>query len=129
MNAIITKRFNAIEETLLQSEIVSSFLLIRKEITQLSGKIRLKVFFTDGNVAEFFEYVTVENNAVRLEKYSFHWQAATGELKSRWDNAPHHPELPNAPHHKHNADLSVMGVSENIDIFYVLNSIKQAMEI
>lgn len=122
---LINQRFNAIEEQLLQSAHVASYQIIRKEMIALSGKIRLKVLFTNGDVAEFFEYVTVKGNTVEVEKYSFHWQTAQGELKSRWDNAPHHPELPNAPHHKHNSDLSVLGVSEKIDVFYVLNRIEQ----
>jgi hypothetical protein len=34
-------------------------------------------------------------------KYSYHWQTQTGELLLRWDNAPHHPEVPTHPDHKH----------------------------
>ncbi len=125
MNSLINQRFNAIEEQLLQSAHVAYYQIIRKEMIALSGKIRLKISFTNSDVAEFFEYVTVKNNAVQIEKYSFHWQTAQGELKSRWDNAPHHLELPNAPHHKHNADLSVIGVGEKIDVFYALKFIEQ----
>ena len=42
MNSLIIQRFNAIEEQLLQSDVVCSYQLIRKEVTQQSGKIRLK---------------------------------------------------------------------------------------
>jgi len=128
MNARINQHFDAIEEWLLQSASVDAYQLIRKKTIQSSGKIRLKVVFTNGDVMELFEYVTVENNDIRLEKYSFHWQTATGELKSRWDNAPHHPELPNAPHHKHNSDLSIVGIGEKMDVFYVLNFIEQVVK-
>jgi hypothetical protein len=96
-------------------------------VTLQSGKIRLKILFTDQSVAEFFEYVLVEADAVQLSKYSFHWQNADGTLKTRWDNAPHHSELPNAPHHKHNSDLSVIGIHDSVDTFYVLNAIEQAI--
>ncbi len=34
-------------------------------------------------------------------KYSYHWQAASGATLIRWDNAPHHKELPTHPHHTH----------------------------
>jgi Family of unknown function (DUF6516) len=33
--------------------------------------------------------------------YSFHLQDALGECVFRYDNSPHHPELPTFPHHKH----------------------------
>jgi hypothetical protein len=33
--------------------------------------------------------------------YSFHLQDAQGQCVFRYDNSPHHPELPTFPHHKH----------------------------
>ena len=37
----------------------------------------------------------------QVTKYSFHWQSANGELRKRWDNAAHHPEVSTHPHHVH----------------------------
>jgi hypothetical protein len=34
-------------------------------------------------------------------RYSFYLQDAQGRCVWRYDNAPHHPELPTFPHHKH----------------------------
>lgn len=36
-----------------------------------------------------------------IKKYSFHWQDKDKNRIRRWDNAPHHPELENFPHHRH----------------------------
>lgn len=36
-----------------------------------------------------------------LERYSYYWLTAGNELKIGWDNAPHHQQLENYPHHKH----------------------------
>jgi hypothetical protein len=36
--------------------------------------------------------------------YSYHYQAADRRLIFRYDNAEHHPELENFPHHKHVGD-------------------------
>ena len=33
--------------------------------------------------------------------YSYHYQRADASLVYRYDDAPHHPELPTFPHHKH----------------------------
>ena len=127
MNPIITERFNAVEEWLLQSSVIVAYEIVRQEIGLVDGKLRVKVTFVDGSVAELFEYVTVSEASLNLSKYSFHWQDAQGGLKCRWDNAPHHPELPDAPHHKHNADQSVSGVSTVLDIFGVLEEIEEGL--
>lgn len=34
-------------------------------------------------------------------KYSYHWEDDRGQLRCRWDNAPHWPDIPTHPHHKH----------------------------
>ena len=36
-----------------------------------------------------------------LERYSCYWLDADNRLKIGWDNAPHHSQLENFPHHKH----------------------------
>lgn len=47
-----------------------------------------------GNAAESrFEYVLERGGGVFPKKYSFHWQDNTGNLKRRWDNAPHFPQF------------------------------------
>lgn len=36
-----------------------------------------------------------------LRRYSYYWLTAADDLKIGWDNAPHHTQLENFPHHKH----------------------------
>ncbi len=36
-----------------------------------------------------------------LVRYSYYWLNAENKLKIGWDNAPHHRQLENFPHHKH----------------------------
>ncbi|MBI3800958.1 MAG: hypothetical protein HY268_28780 [Deltaproteobacteria bacterium] len=36
-----------------------------------------------------------------LMRYSYYWLDADEGLKIGWDNAPHHEQLENFPHHKH----------------------------
>jgi len=36
-----------------------------------------------------------------LKRYSYYWLNPAKELKVGWDNAPHHTQLENFPHHKH----------------------------
>ncbi|MGB9722686.1 MAG: toxin-antitoxin system TumE family protein [Chloroflexia bacterium] len=37
----------------------------------------------------------------RLIRYSYYWLTSANDLIIGWDNAPHHPEIPSYPHHKH----------------------------
>jgi hypothetical protein len=37
----------------------------------------------------------------RLLRYSYYWLDIRDNLKVGWDNAPHHTDLANYPHHRH----------------------------
>lgn len=73
----------------------------REEAQGDAGLFRYKLILRDGGQIEMFERFRVMKEGVRVTKYSFHWQDAGGELRRRWDNAPHHPEVPTHPHHVH----------------------------
>lgn len=66
-----------------------------------AGLFRYKLMLRDGSVIEMFEKFRIMQEAVKVTKYSFHWQDGTGRLRMRWDNAPHHPEVSTHPHHVH----------------------------
>jgi len=80
------------------------------------------------NIAQHFDAIEVRLIQSHVIRYSFHWQDAQGKLKQRWDNAPHHPELPNFPHHVHNQDRSVHGVITVPDIFSIIDQIEKAYD-
>ena len=127
MNQGIEQYFNAVELQLLQSVAITNYQIIRREIGPTDGKLRLKATLTGGGLAEMFEYVTEANGAIESAKYSFHWQDEQGNLKKRWDNAPHFPNLLHAPHHVHLEDGSVQGMSHIPDMRYALQQIEQAL--
>lgn len=56
------------------------------------------------------------------QKYSYHWQSRNGELLLRWDNSPHHRELPNFPYHLHRG--SSIEASFRVEIDDVLSEIR-----
>ena len=128
MNPIIRQHFDAAEARLVQSPVVVSYQILRREIATSDGKLRVKVALTDGGSAELFEYVTESGERISLSKYSFHWQDAQGRLRRRWDNAPHYPNLPNAPHHVHSENDSVREVTDIPDLFFVVREIEKALK-
>ena len=56
-------------------------------------------------------------------RYVYHYQNASGEVIFRYDNAPHHPNLPTHPHHKHIG--SAVEPSQDPDLSEVLHEIEQ----
>jgi hypothetical protein len=59
-------------------------------------------------------------------KYAYHWQSENGRLLRRWDNAPHWPDLPGAPHHCHSAS-NIVEPSSYRDLMSILSVIKYIM--
>jgi len=127
MNPIIAQRFDAIETRLIQSPVVISYKVLGREIALTDGKLRVKAALSNDGVVELFEYVAESGGHIHLLKYSFHWQTAQGKLEWRWDNAPHYPSLPNAPHHIHNASGTVQGAVEAPDMLFVIREIERAL--
>lgn len=70
--------------------------------------LNLKVLFVDDSILQVREFLDDEHR-----KYSFHWQTSGGNLITRWDNAPHYPEITTYPHHMHLQNGSVV---ESFDI-------------
>lgn len=127
MNRIIEQYFDRFELRLIQSPVVVSYEIRRREIAPGDGKLRIKANLTDGGIIELFVYVTETGGRIDVSKYSFHWQDANGNLKQRWDNAPHHPKLPGAPHHVHYDDDTVQGTTTIPSLFSVIAHIEETL--
>ena len=128
MNPIIRKHFDTVESRLVESPVIISYEVLKREIAPSNGKIRVKAILSDGGVVELFEYIAESDSRIRLLKYSFHWQDKQGRLRRRWDNVPHHLDLPNAPHHVHNQNQSVQGVVDVPNVFFVIGEIEAAFK-
>nr|MDO8077872.1 DUF6516 family protein [Candidatus Freyarchaeota archaeon] len=82
--------------------------IIREDIffevkTNTAGTVKGRLSFTDGSKLEFAEYVVISGGKVNKVRYRYTWLLEDAVL-TRWDNAPHHPELETYPHHKHEAE-------------------------
>lgn len=105
---MIDDYFKDIIESLIVSHSVSSFKILRKELTEEDGYIRVKCNLSNGGILEFAEYIIVHKDKLRLETYSYHWQGKDGRLIKRWDNVAHHKEIKTFPYHLHLADGKVI---------------------
>ena len=75
--------------------------VVREEAQGNMGLFRYRLTLRDGGLLEMFERFQVVRGRTQVAKYSFHWQDAAGQLRKRWDNAAHHPEVSTHPHHVH----------------------------
>lgn len=64
------------------------------------GLIDGVAYFSDGSRLEFTEKIAVESSRVKKQSYRYQY-VQDGKTIFRYDNADHHPNLPNYPHHKH----------------------------
>ncbi|NIA12024.1 MAG: hypothetical protein GWP10_20460 [Nitrospiraceae bacterium] len=78
--------------------------LVEPDIELIKANATLK----DGSVL----YVS-EVAGAGFRDYSYHWQKGDKLIK-RWDNAPHHKELPNFPHHVHEGANILSGPAVNL---------------
>ena len=94
---LISEYFTRVKKLIDESEIVVSEKISFTEFASDEGMIRGRLLLMNGYSFEFMEYVKGDT---RL-KYRFHLADADGNLVFRYDNAKHHPELENFPHHLH----------------------------
>jgi len=75
-----------------------------RQLSALDGRIAGRLRFYDGSILKFREEFRVRNRKIVKVIYAYHYQRADGSLVFRYDNAPHHPELPGFPYHVHIED-------------------------
>jgi hypothetical protein len=69
--------------------------------------VRGSIIFIDSSVLEIAIFAAEISTTVIIDKYRFHYMDNKGEMIFRYDNAPHHPEIPSYPHHKHIKNLVI----------------------
>lgn len=74
--------------------------------------IKGEIIFKDGSKLSFLEYIVIENNELNRISCRFNYIDKNGNLIYRYDNAPHHPEIPTFPHHKHLSNGHVIAARE-----------------
>jgi hypothetical protein len=84
--------------------------------------LRADVYFIDNSLLHFRE-LWIGQGRRQKKTYTYHYQRSDGALVFRYDNAPHYPDLPSAPHHKHIGENDILA-AETPDLFQVLKEIE-----
>lgn len=69
-------------------------------VSTTEAYIEDRLIFYDGSFLEIEEALYLSDHRIEKLRYTYHYQKGD-RLIFRYDNAPHHPELPTFPHHKH----------------------------
>jgi hypothetical protein len=109
MTTTVRAYLDDVERAFLLSPVVRSLQVREREERLQEGFIRLRAVLSNGDLLEAFEFVVATPDALQTLTYRIHWQQEDGQLKRRWDNAPHHKEVLTFPHHVH------VGLAEHIE--------------
>jgi len=89
--------------------------------SELYGRLE----FWDGLPLEFEEALRIQSFVIVKVRYSHHCQNADDTLVFRYDTAPHFPDLPGFPEHKHYGNDAVPAPAP--DLSEVLREIDQSV--
>ena len=78
-----------------------------------------------GGIDAYFQFINdiLANSLIVKSQDIFAEKRTLGAIIFRYDDAPHFPSLPNAPHHKHVGETDVVS-SESPDLQSVLKEIE-----
>jgi hypothetical protein len=118
-----TEYLDAILAELVASSLVASFDVIEQWVEPERGYIRVRAWLANGDFLELAEYFVEAGGACVTQRYRHQWMDATRQqLRSRWDNVEHFPNLAGFPHHVHLANGEVVS-STNLSIIDLLKAL------
>jgi hypothetical protein len=98
---------------------------MREEVQGDNGVLRYRLLLINQDLLDIFERFTIEQGQATIIRYSYHWQRSNQQIRKRWDNAPHYPNLATYPHHIHDGDENHVLPSLYVKLTDVLTIIRQ----
>ena len=106
------------------SPIVASFNLVEEKVWPDQGYIRLRMSLSNGDFLEAAEYFVLEDDDCITRRYRYQWMdGERRELRKRWDNVEHYPDLPGFPHHVHVGKEENVKPGERLSIVELLDAL------
>ena len=107
---------------LVTSPLVETFTITEEKVLPDRGYIRVRMSLTNGDFLEAAEYFVLEDDECVTHRYRYQWMdGERQELRERWDNVEHYPDLPNFPHHVHIGREENVEPSERLSIVQLLD--------
>ena len=80
------------------------YFLDRSAVPGHTSELFIRLRFWDGSLLQVEEALLTRMFTIIKVRYSYHYQRADDCRIFRYDNAPHYPDLPGFPEHKHEGD-------------------------
>ena len=125
MNEIATY-LDTIKLKLVTSRVVIEYQIVKERTTATDGYLRVRAALINGDFLEMAECFERGAERIKTVDYRQQWMDPTKtQLRRRWDNTPHHPELPNFPHHVHLESEGNVVAGQPMSICQVLDVLEE----
>jgi hypothetical protein len=118
----------AIKVKLIASSVVKSFTIVKERATSDQGYFRARLTLKNNDFLEIVEFFVIKDQTCITETYRYQWMDETKQqLRKRWDNVEHYPNLPNFPHHVHIIEETNVQPSQSHSILEIIDQIEQEL--
>jgi len=118
-----------IKAKLIVSPIINTITLVKERALSDQGYIRARLTLSNGDFLEVVEFFKVKGDKCTTETYRYQWMdASQTQLRKRWDNVEHFPNLPNFPHHVHVDEESNVSSSVSLNILGIIDLISTEIQ-
>ena len=126
----IEEYFRTLQRTIEGCSAIANTIVTYEKRDPAHGFVRGELFFIDGSVLHFREFVHLVDGVDR-ETYAYQYMAKDHQLIFRYDNADHyaHLNLPSHPHHKHDRSETQVVGSNAPTLADVLAEIEQLVKL
>jgi hypothetical protein len=100
--------------------------IVFREIDNNEAYNKGTFYIYGGYVLHIAEYVKIDGNTIRCLKYRYQLQDKDDILIFRWDNAPHHKNIPTHPFHKHCQNGTIVS-SKEMNLFFVMEQLDEIL--
>jgi hypothetical protein len=106
-----------IKAALTRSPAVHEWIIVTELLLFDRGHFRVRLTLTNGDFVEASEFFYLRDNIIEPQRYRYQWMdAKQQQLKKRWDNAPHFPNIETFPHHVHIGQENTVSPSQILGI-------------
>lgn len=91
-----------LEKLIVSNRIIKNSHTTERQVKRFEAYLKVRLTLVDNSILDVTEYIyAAQENKAQVKRYSYHWMDSSNQLRLRWDNVRHYPQLPGYPHHLH----------------------------
>ncbi len=121
--------FDTIKFKLATSPVIKKIHVVQEQGLENAGFFRARLDLENGDFVEVAEFFMIAQGQSQTIEYRYQWMNSSKQrLRKRWDNAAHHPGLPNFPHHVHIGDDKRVEPGNSMSIISLINMLENEID-